>query len=203
MDPQLLTVLLALIAPASAIVAGLGGVVLGQRMARTTAAQQIEAQDRRDELARAREDQFRHVEPKRDLYAELLAVAVRFGLSMEAMREVVSAPVGPSSIAEIQAVLIGRGTELPSDVVRDWSLAASKVSLVAPANVRSRAFMLGTTMQVNALLLDLDEHPPEQERIAQHEKTTEKLRDQMRADLGAEPGADAVPAGPGVGDASP
>lgn len=48
--PLWFTALVAFVASGLAI----GGMILGQRMARTTAAQQISAQDRRDEVVRAR-----------------------------------------------------------------------------------------------------------------------------------------------------
>jgi hypothetical protein len=73
-DPVLIPLVAALIA----FVSDLGGVVLGQRMARTTARQQIAAQERRDLELWAREDQHRFTEQRRVAYADMLAAGYRY-----------------------------------------------------------------------------------------------------------------------------
>lgn len=74
MDPQLLTTLVALIAP----LAALGGVLLGGRIQRNTTREQLKEQRRRDKLTWAREDRHRFAAERRVVYAEYLAASVKF-----------------------------------------------------------------------------------------------------------------------------
>ncbi|GAA3230805.1 hypothetical protein GCM10017691_24110 [Pseudonocardia petroleophila] len=176
--PLWFTALVAFIAPAIAIV----GVYFGQRMARTTAELQVKAQERRDQLAWAREDQHRFTEDRRDLYADFLATAEALIDNLE--------DHGPLFSREHRIVISGlssSGGRTKMVHPFEWhplNVLSGKIDLVSPRTISVPASQLSTAIFADANAMPAHENTDVIDiDIAALNEMLNNLRIFMREDL--------------------
>jgi hypothetical protein len=180
--PQLLTVLVAFIAPTAA----LSGVFLGQWMQRRTTREQLAEQRRRDREAHKREDQHRFTEQRRVAYAELLALVQRANSQM--YKHAANLEDDHNRPPEEQRDLYdpSRLTEVGIDAeaaIHELDAAGSRVTLIASPSIRNASDDVLTRLTYYIDGIHQKRHMVTTGEAHQSIRDTERLREMMRADL--------------------
>jgi hypothetical protein len=190
--PLWFTALIAFVAPAAA----LGGVVLGQRMQRSTAREQLAEQRRVHELTWSREDRHRFSSEKRAIYAEFLSAVQQNAVLAESWLHSTRIEINSrlsehptADKAEVHRAIVkengyrGKRDELD----RKFRTQLAELELVAPESLREAAVQIVhvTILALNSIVLSWN-NDKAFERIIEAVNARGPLLVEMRRDLGQE-----------------
>ncbi|GAA3230797.1 hypothetical protein GCM10017691_24090 [Pseudonocardia petroleophila] len=175
--------------------AALGGVFLGQWMQRRTTREQLAAQDRRDELARAHEDRHRFTEERRAIYANFLAATTSFDDLVTGQRRILEpameaeaehSPIDADFAAIHNRLVVDRGFDTAVDAAMlEYNKTLGNLELTAGDPVRASAYKLMHALMEYAILSIQSWQPRSAARRHEDAKTErEKVRNLMRSELG-------------------
>jgi hypothetical protein len=187
-DPQLLTALIAFVAP----LAALAGVFVGQRMQRQTTREQLAEQRRRDELTWNRENRHRFTSEKRVLYADFLAAAMKFsnfGASAHARllaQNITALAERPDSVEQAHSEIVEQHNYKTKllEASLEFNDVLTRLLLIASSQVRDSAeryadYLIGLA---HYAVYDMDFDAAKSSRYAAI-KAKSQLEEAMRADL--------------------